>query len=111
MTIHRWIRLVLERARLAFTIFWKGLPKEDRETDKAVSEFISGQRKPGFPCPRCGEPIVVSIPALLARSVVCCSKCGLELKMDWQDDARARRALENLQAAAVKVEQARRFRG
>lgn len=111
MTNVRWIRSVFERARLALMVFRKGLPKQDRETDKAVAEFISGQRKQGFPCPRCSSPIMVGIPALLAQSSVCCSQCGLELRMDWQEDPRARRALENLQAAAVKVEQARKFRG
>lgn len=111
MTFHRWIRSVLERTKLAFTVFRKGLPKQDQETAKAVSEFISGQRKPGFPCPRCGQPIVVTIAALLARSLVCCSKCGLELDMDWQEDVGARRALENLQEAAVKVEKARKYKG
>ncbi len=111
MTVLRWFRSLLERARLALTVFRKGLPKEDREADKAVAEFISGQRKPGFPCPRCSAPIMVGIPALLSRSSVRCSQCGLELRMDWQEDARARRALENLQAAALKVEQARKFRG
>jgi hypothetical protein len=111
VTILRWFRSILERARVALKVFLKGLPKEDRETDKAVAEFISGQRKPGFPCPRCNALIIVGIPALLAGSSACCSQCGLELKIDWQEDARARRALENLQAAAIKVEQARKFRG
>jgi ssDNA-binding Zn-finger/Zn-ribbon topoisomerase 1 len=111
VTVLRWFRSVLERARLALTVFRKGLPKEDRETDKAVAEFISGQRKPGLPCPRCNASIIVGIPALLMKSIISCSQCGLELRMDWQEDGRARRALENLQAAALKVEQARRFRG
>lgn len=110
MTVLRWLRSVLNRARLALRVFWKGLPKEDRETDKVVAEIISGQRKPGFPCPRCNALIIVGIPDLLARSRVCCAQCGLELKMDWQEDPRARQALENLQAAALKVEQARKFR-
>jgi len=83
MTVLRWFRSLLERARLALTVFRKGLPKEDREADKAVAEFISGQRKPGFPCPRCSAPIMVGIPALLSRSSVRCSQCGLELRMDW----------------------------
>jgi len=111
MTILRWLRSVLGRARLALMVFRKGLPKEDRETDKAVAELISSQRKPGFPCPRCKAPIIVGIPALLAKSGVCCSQCGLELRMDWQEDVRARRALENIQIAALNVEQARKFRG
>jgi len=111
VTILRWFRSVKERARLALTVFRKGLPKEDRETDKAVADFISGQRKPGFPCPRCRTPIIIGIPALLARNGVCCSQCGLELRMDWQEDERARRALENIQTTAVKVEEARKFRG
>ncbi len=107
----RWVRSLVERAKLAFAVFRKGLPQEDRETDKAIAEFISGQRKPGFPCPRCSTPIVLGIPTLLAQSGVSCSQCGLELKMNWQRDARALRALENLQTAARQVEQARRFRG
>jgi len=111
MTIVQSLRSLLERARIALRVFRKGLPKEDRETDKAVAEFISGQRKPGFPCPRCSGPIIIGIPDLLSRSNVHCSQCGLELRMDWQEDLRARRALENLQAAAVKVDQARKFRG
>jgi hypothetical protein len=111
MTLVRSLRSLFERARIALTVFRKGLPKEDRETDKAVAEFISGQRKPGFPCPRCNAAIVVGIPDLLSRSSVCCSQCGLELRMDWQEDLGARRALENLQAAAVRVDQARKFRG
>jgi len=105
----QWIRSVSRRAKLALTVFRSGLPKEDRETDKAVAEFISSQRKPGFPCPRCGGPILVSIPALLALSGVSCAQCGLELKMDWKEDEKARRALENVQAAAVAVENARKF--
>ena len=102
---------LIERLKLALRVFRKGLPKEDRETDKAVAEVISGQRKPGFPCPRCGTPIIVGIPALLATSNVACTQCGLELKMDWQEDPRARQALENIEVAAAKVEQTRKFRG
>jgi transcription elongation factor Elf1 len=83
---------------------------EDVEADKAVAEFISRRRKPGFPCPRCEEPIVVGIPALLARSDVRCDKCGLQLHMDWRPDAKARRALENVLTAAAEVEKARKFR-
>lgn len=111
MTILRWLRSVIERASLALAVFRKGLPREQSETDKAVAELISGQRKPGFPCPRCSTPIIVGIPALLGGGGVSCSQCGLELNMTWQRDARALRALENLQTAALKVEQARRFRG
>ena len=111
MTLLRWFRVLLARTKLALTVFRKGLPKEDRETDKAVAEFISRQRKPGLPCPRCNSPIIVQIQALLAKSSVSCSQCGLELRMDWQEDARARLALENLQKTAIKVEQARKFRG
>ena len=111
MIVLRWFRSLLKRARLALTVFRKGLPRADQETDKAIAEFISGQRKPGFQCPRCGAPIIVGIPDLLAKSSVCCSQCGLELRMNWQEDARARRALENLQATGLKVEQARKFRG
>lgn len=107
----RWLRSIVERARLALAVFRTGLPKGESETDKAVAEFISGQRKPGFPCPRCSTPIIVGIPALLAGGGVSCSQCGLELNMTWQRDARALRALENLQTAALNVEQARRFRG
>jgi len=105
------IRSVLRRARLALTVFRSGLPQEDRETDKAVAEFISSRRKPGFPCPRCSGPIIVGIPELLARRDVSCRQCGLELKMSWQEDAKARRALENIQAAAAEVQKARKFRG
>ena len=107
----RWLRSFIERVKLALAVFRAGLPKAESETDKAVAEVISGQRKPGFPCPRCSSPIVVGIPALLAGGGVSCSQCSLELNMTWQADARALRALENLQAAALKVEQARRFRG
>ena len=111
MIILRWFRCFVERAKLALAVFRRGLPKEDRETDKAVAEFISGQRKPGFPCPRCTTPIIVGIPQLLGGGGVACSQCGLKLEMTWQRDGRALRALENLQAAAAKVEQARKFRG
>lgn len=111
-TLVGWLRSLVERLKLALAVFRKGLPpQEAREVDKAVADFIAGQRKPGFPCPRCSTPIVLGIPALLAGSGVACSQCGLELKMTWQRDARALRALENLQAAAAKVEQARKFTG
>lgn len=111
MTFIRWLRSVIDRVKLALMVFRKGLPKEETETDKAVADVISGMRKPGFPCPRCNAPIIVSIPDLLARSSVCCPQCELELKMDWQADARARRALENIQGAVVEVERAKKFRG
>ena len=111
MTILRWLRSVSNRARLALIVFKKGLPKEETETDKAIADVISGLRKPGFPCPHCGAPIIVGISALLAKSNISCTKCGLELKMDWPEDPGARRALENVEAAAAKVEQARKFRG
>ncbi len=110
MTIPVWIRSLFERVKLALTVFRKGLPKQDRETDKAVAEIISGKRKPGFPCPRCGGLITVGISALLDRRSVFCPQCGLELRMEWQEDAKARQALQNLQAAGLKVEQARKFR-
>jgi predicted RNA-binding Zn-ribbon protein involved in translation (DUF1610 family) len=107
----RWIRGLLERAKLALKVFRKGLPKHDREADKAVAEVISGQRKPGFPCPQCREPIVVGISALLAHGTVYCTKCGLPLKIDWKEDAKARQALENLRTVAAKVEESKRFKG
>lgn len=110
MTILRWLKHVLGRAKLALVVFRRGLPIAKSETDKAVAEFISGQRKPGFPCPRCQTPVVVGIAQLIARSDVTCSGCGLELRMNWQDDPKALRALQNIQMAARQVEQARRFR-
>lgn len=106
----RWLRFIFQRIRLALVVFRRGLPKTDRETDRAVAEFISGQRKPGLPCPRCDTPIVLTIPQLVAAGAVACSNCGLELRMTWQRDAHAVRALESLQASAAKVEQARRFK-
>ena len=106
-----WLRSFLERAKLALAVFRAGLPKEASETDKAVAEVIAGQRKPGFPCPQCTAPIVVGVAALLAGDGVSCSQCGLQLNMTWQRDPRALRALENLQAAALQVEQARKFKG
>jgi hypothetical protein len=110
MKIIQWFRNFIKRVRLALLIFRKGLPKEDRKAIKAITDVVSGHRKPGFPCPQCSEAIVINIPdLLLARSTVCCSKCGLKLKMDWQKDNRACQALEKLQEAAAKVEQARRF--
>ena len=111
MTALKWLRSVLERARLALRVFLKGLPREDREIDKAVAELISGRRKPGFPCPRCQASIIVTVSELLTSSIISCARCGLELRMGWHQDARARRALENLQEAALKVEQARKYRG
>lgn len=111
MTILRWFRSVLVRARLALMVFRKGLPKVDRETDKVVAELLSGQRKPGFPCPRCNQMIAITVSDLLASGNVCCSRCELVLKMEWQQDPLARSALENLQAAALKVEQSKKFSG
>lgn len=105
------IRSFLRRVKLALTVLWKGLPKEDREADKAVAEVLLRHRKPGLPCPRCGVLIVVDIPALLAKSYVVCSGCGLRLKIDWNDDARARRALEEVMFASEVVEHAKTFRG
>ena len=104
----RWVHSFLHRARAALDVIRNGPRSVDRETDKAVAQFISGQRKPGLPCPECGTPIIVTVADLLARDGVECGKCALKLSMDWQADPQARRALENLQRAALNVESARR---
>lgn len=111
MAVIRWLLALFERIRLALQVFRKGLPKVDRETDRVVAEVIAGQRKPGFDCPQCRTRIVIGITDLLGNGAIQCSHCQLEMKMDWKADPRARQALENLQVAAAKVEQARRFTG
>lgn len=134
MKIILWLRNLLGRVRLAWRVLRQGLPSEcapavgdvlggarrDRferapesqaRTQHDLVDLLSGKRTPGLNCPKCGELIAVTIPDLLARRAVQCSGCGLKLNVDWQEDPKARLALQNLQAAAAQVERARSFRG
>ena len=106
----RWVRLLVQRIRLAVSVLRRGLPERDAESEQAVRDVLSSRRRPGFPCPQCGERIVVDIPSLLSRCIVRCPRCRLELKIDWDEDERARQALERVQLAAEEVSRAKAFR-
>jgi hypothetical protein len=118
MTLLTRLRQLWQRLWLAISVFRDGLPPPSRtavvneESTKLVDDVIARRRKPGFPCPKCKNLITVSIQDLLAKTSVVCSQCRLELNMvSWQEDDQARFALENVQAAATRVEKARTYRG
>jgi predicted RNA-binding Zn-ribbon protein involved in translation (DUF1610 family) len=105
-----WLRSLLHRLRLSLSVLWHGLPKRNPEWDAGVVEIMAGRRPPGFHCPRCGERLLVSVEMLLAKSNLSCASCGLELKMTWQDDERARRTLERVLHAREEIERNKEFR-
>lgn len=67
------------------------------------------EREPGIKCPRCGAFIRTSIDELLTVRSLWCRECRLELKLDRWASSRALSALEKVQTAQKKVQDASKF--
>ena len=106
----QWIHPILERIRFALRVLINGPPKQEKESDNAVAEVIAGLRKPGFPCPNCNERIIVDILTLLAKSTVYCPKCKLELRIDWNEDDKAKQTLERVLEVSKEIEKYKSIR-
>jgi hypothetical protein len=101
---------ILQRCRNAVRAL-RGLPlHEEVAGNSGVRDVLAGLRPPGLDCPRCHALIVVDITSLLAKSTVYCKRCGLALKMSWQDDNQAKRALVGIQTATEELAKTRVFK-
>jgi hypothetical protein len=97
------------RIRLAIHVLTHGEPRASKSELEAVRGVLAGRVTPGIPCPRCRQRITVDIAVLLAKSSATCAVCGLKLQVDWEEDARARRALERVEQARAEIARIRNF--
>lgn len=70
---------------------------------------VKQEEKPGLKCPQCGTFIETSIIQLLAGIPLRCCNCNLTLIMDRMKSSKALNALQKIQNAKVKVDQASKF--
>ncbi len=108
----RRIGVLLARVRAALAVLRHGAPASKNQpfTLDWLQRRRGGAHEPGFDCPQCGALVTVDLVELLIKAPVYCSQCKLRMKMEWQDDERARRAITGVLDARQRVEAARHFK-
>ena len=81
-------------------------------TEEELDAIVGGARgprinasvqKPGYPCPRCGTSITLSIRAFLVEKHATCSVCGFILTTDKQSAEKALDALKKIESSSTII--------